>query len=195
MNHAQLVALGRSLRVAGEHGQRLDDADTIVNVEEIRQDLERSLALLNDAISTPKPTTRCPEHPSGPVDPDAFDGCLLCETRRRAGLCAPRHRSGDAPAPTSGDEEAPLRVQSQYGIRSDQPEPRKRWIPEMWNGQAWQMCGTPRHSEQEAHHYLEGLRHSPDAASAYRLVYAYTDHQVRRVWGRPLASPPPPAAL
>lgn len=195
MNHAQLVALGRSLRVAGEHGQRLDDADIIANVEEIRQDLERSLALLNDAISSPKPTTRCPEHPTGPVDPDAFDGCLLCETRRRAGLRAPGPRSGDVPAPASRDEEAPLRVQSQYGIRSDQPEPRKRWIPEMWNGQAWQMCGTPRHSEQEAQHYLDGLLHSPDAASAYRLVYAYTDHQVRRVWGRPLASPPPPAAL
>jgi hypothetical protein len=195
VNHAQLVALGRSLRVAGEHGQRLDDADTVFNVEEIRQDLERSLALVNDAISSPKPTTRCPEHPAGPVDPDAFDGCLLCETRRRAGLRTPRARQGDIPSPASDDEDAPLRVQSQYSIRSDQPEPRKRWIPEMWNGQAWQMCGTPRQSEQEAHRYLEGLCHSPGAASAYRLVYAYTDHQVLRVWGRPLASPPPSAAL
>jgi hypothetical protein len=86
-------------------------------------------------------------------------------------------------------------VQSQYGIRSDQPEPRKRWIPEMWNGQAWQMCGTPRRSEQEAHRYLEELRRTPDAASAYRLVYAYTDHQVLRVWGQPLASPPSSAGL
>ncbi|MGC9436790.1 hypothetical protein [Streptomyces sp. WG5] len=195
MNHAQLVALGRSLRVAGEHGQRLDNADTVPHVEEIRQDLERSLALLNDVISTPKPTTRCPEHPTGPVDPDAFDGCLLCETRRRAGLRTPRPRSADSPAPASGDEAAPLRVQSKYGIRSDQPEPRKRWIPEMWNGQAWQMCGTPRQSEQEARHYLEELRRSPDAASAYRLVYAYTDHQVLRVWGQPLTSPPPSAGL
>ncbi|MFJ2819060.1 hypothetical protein [Streptomyces sp. NPDC087294] len=73
MNHAQLIALGRSLRVVGEHGQR-DGEDSTVSTDEIRQDLERSLALLDDVISAPRPTTRCPEHPTGPVDKDAADG-------------------------------------------------------------------------------------------------------------------------
>ncbi len=38
MNHAQLVALGRALRLAGEHGQRLEDATATAatDVSEIR---------------------------------------------------------------------------------------------------------------------------------------------------------------
>ncbi|WP_331748699.1 hypothetical protein [Streptomyces chartreusis] len=190
MNHAQLIALGRSLRVAGEHGQRLDDSATAPNTAEIRQDLERALALLEDAVTTAKPTTRCPEHPTGPVDPDAADLCLLCETRRRSGQRTTRPYSADM-----DDEAPPERVQSRHRIRADQPQPKKRWIPEMWNGQAWQVCGTPRTSEQEAEQYLGQLRQSPDAASAYRLVYAFTDHQVLRVWGTPTVTPRQPPEL
>ncbi|MER6384925.1 hypothetical protein [Streptomyces sp. NPDC001250] len=74
---------------------------------------------------------------------------------------------------------------SSYRIREDQPQPRKRWIPEMWNGQSWQMCGTPRHSEQEAEQYVSQKYQGPEAASAYRLVYAFADHDVVRVWGTP----------
>ncbi|MDQ1013518.1 hypothetical protein [Streptomyces afghaniensis] len=190
MNHAQLIALGRALRVAGEHGQRLDDNAAALNTEEIRQDLERAFALLEEAVSTPKPTTRCPEHPNGPVDPDAFDGCLLCETRRRSGPLTPSPHSVG-----TDDEVPPTRTQSQHGIRADQPQPQKRWIPEMWNGQAWQLCGTPRQSERDAERYLEQLRHSPDAAAAYRLVYAFTDHHVLRVWGTPALTPRQPSDL
>ncbi|CAL9327241.1 hypothetical protein [Streptomyces sp. SudanB182_2057] len=186
MNHAQLIALGRSLRVAGEHGQRLTDSEATPDTEEIRRDLERALGLLDEAISGPKPITRCPEHPAGPVDPDATDLCLLCETRRRTGQkTTPRPRSA-APAP---DDESPARVQSRHRLRAHQPEPRKRWIPEMWNGQAWQVCGTPRRSEQEAEQYLAELRRGPDPAPAYRLVYAFTDHEVVRVWGTPSPRP------
>ncbi|MER5200525.1 hypothetical protein ACWD3J_44070 [Streptomyces sp. NPDC002755] len=188
MNHAQLIALGRSLRVAGEHGQQLEGG-AAPNVGEIRQDLERALVMLDDAISTPKPTTRCPEHPGGPVDPDAADLCLLCETRRRAGLRAPRPRS-EADIPDTLDEALPARVQSRHSIRAEQPEPKKRWIPEMWNGQAWQVCGTPRQSEQDAERFLAQLRDSPGAASGYRLVYAFTDHDVTRIWGTPTLRQP-----
>ncbi|MFF9090483.1 hypothetical protein ACF1BE_29640 [Streptomyces sp. NPDC014991] len=180
MNHAQLIALGRSLRVAGEHGQRLEDQVADGNTQEIRQDLERALALLEDAVSTSKPTTRCPEHPSGPVDPDAADLCLLCETRRRSGTRAPIPRSADGE-----DDASSMRVPSTHRIREEQPQPKKRWIPEMWNGQSWQMCGTPRRSKQEAEQYLSQQYQSPEAASAYRLVYAFTDHDVVRVWGTP----------
>ncbi|WP_331722298.1 hypothetical protein [Streptomyces canus] len=183
MNHAQLIVLGRSLRVAGEHGQRLDESGPDTNLDEIRRDLERALGLLDEFISTAKPVTRCPEHPGGPVDPDAADLCLLCETRRRAGLRTPRSRAAADGQDAAG--EAPSRVQSRHSVRADQPEPKKRWIPEMWNGQAWQVCGTPRQSEQDAENYLAQLRSGPDAASAYRLVYAFTDHDVARVWGIP----------
>ncbi|MCE0446785.1 hypothetical protein LT493_25995 [Streptomyces tricolor] len=180
MNHAQLIALGRSLRVAGEHGQRLTESETTPDHEEIRRDLERALDLLDEAISSPKPVTRCPEHPAGPVDPDATDLCLLCETRRRAG-----QKTTPWPRSVAPDDEPPTRVQSRHRLRADQPEPRKRWIPEMWNGQAWQVCGTPRRSEQEAEQYLADVRRGLDPAPAYRLVYAFTDHNVLRVWGTP----------
>lgn len=190
MNHAQLIALGRSLRVAGEHGQQLEDKAPAPNPEEIRRDLERALALLDDAVSTAKPTTRCPEHPSGPVDPDAADLCLLCETRRRSGQRTSRPHAAEM------DEDAPpARVQSRHRLRADQPQPKKRWIPEMWNGQAWQMCGTPRQSEPEAEQYVAQLLRGPDAASAYRLVYAFTDHEVLRVWGTPAVTPRQPPEL
>ncbi|MEU8718574.1 hypothetical protein [Streptomyces sp. NPDC048663] len=181
MNHAQLVALGRSLRVAGEHGQRLADHGADASVEEIRGDLERALALLENAVTASKPVTRCPEHPGGPVDPDAADLCLLCETRRRSGTRAPSPRSADRE-----DDERSARVLSSYRIREDQPQPRKRWIPEMWNGQSWQVCGTPRRSRHEAEQYVSEQYRGPEAASAYRLVYAFTDHDVVRVWGTPL---------
>lgn len=180
MNHAQLIALGRSLRVAGEHGQRLEDQGAEANTQEIRQDLERALALLDDAVSSSKPTTRCPEHPVGPVDPDAADLCLLCETRRRSGTRAPNPRPVDGEADASS-----ARAPSSYKIREEQPQPKKRWIPEMWNGQSWQMCGTPRRSEREAEQYVRQQYQGPEAASAYRLVYAFTDHDVVRVWGTP----------
>jgi hypothetical protein len=180
MNHAQLIALGRSLRVAGEHGQRLTDSETAPDIYEIRRDLERALDLLDEAISGPKPVTRCPEHPAGPIDPEAIDLCLLCETRRRTGQkTTPRPRS--APA----DDEPPRRVQSRHRLRAHQPEPRKRWIPEMWNGQAWQVCGTPRRTEQEAEQHVADLCRGPNPAPAYRVVYAFTDHNVVRVWGTP----------
>lgn len=184
MNHAQLVALGRSLRAAGEHEQRLT-GDAGADMTEMRRDIERSMDLLNEAISAPKPVTRCPEHPLGPVDQDAVDLCLLCETRRRAGQGVPaRQRPGQ-----QDDGESTERVPSSYAVRSEQPQPKKRWIPEMWNGTAWQLCGTPRHTEKEAEEHLEQLRRSPDAASAHRIVYAFTDHAVVRVWGTPTVRP------
>lgn len=193
MNHAQLIVLGRSLRLAGEHGQRLEGKDAVLNADEVRQDLERALALLDEAVTTPKAVTRCREHPNGPVDPDATDLCLLCESRRRGGLRAQRPRPVDER--DTEDEGRPVRVQSQHSIRADQPEPKKRWIPEMWNGQDWQVCGRPRQSEQEAEQYLAQLRHRPDAASAYRLVYAFTDHDILRVWGKPVFSTLAPGDL
>ncbi|MFG2885684.1 hypothetical protein ACGFYV_25900 [Streptomyces sp. NPDC048297] len=183
MNHAQLSALGRSLRVAGEHGQRLDDSQAALPPEEIRQDLERALNLLNETISTPKPVTRCTEHPGGPVDPDAADLCLLCETRRRAGSRTPPRQRQTTP---SSDDGPPARVQSRYRLRADQPEPKNRWIPEMWNGQGWQVCGTPRHNMAEAEQHLAQLRQGLNPAQAYRLVYAFTDHNVTRIWGTPV---------
>ncbi|WP_225828771.1 hypothetical protein [Streptomyces naphthomycinicus] len=181
MNHAQLIALGRALRLTGEHGQRLENA-AATDVSEIRNDLQRALTLVDDAIQTAKPTTRCLDHPSGPVDPDAADLCLLCETRRRAGLRTPPHPRPHHP----DDQEAPpLRVPSRHAIRADDPQPVRRWLPELWNGRAWQLCGTPRTSRPEAEQYIDQLFTGPQPAAAYRLVHAYTDHNVVRVWGTP----------
>jgi hypothetical protein len=59
----------------------------------------------------------------------------------------------------------------------------------MWNGQFWQVCGSPRHSEQEAEQYVSHQYRGSEAASAYRLVYAFTDHDVVRVWGTPTLRP------
>ena len=53
MNHAQLVALGRALRVAGEHEERLISGEAVLNMEEIRRDLERAVALLVVTFSMP----------------------------------------------------------------------------------------------------------------------------------------------
>ncbi|MDX3587545.1 hypothetical protein [Streptomyces europaeiscabiei] len=181
MNHAQLSALGRALRVAGEHGQRLEDDNTLAPTDEVRRDLERAMDMLNEALSTAKPTTRCPEHPTGPVDPDAADLCLLCETRRRSGQRSSSRPRVDGTAP----DEAAAHVPSQHAIRAERPEPQERWLPEMWNGQAWQLCGTPRRSRPDAETYLVGLLRGPAPAPAYRLVHAFTDHEVARVWGTP----------
>ncbi|OQD51850.1 hypothetical protein BM536_037685 [Streptomyces phaeoluteigriseus] len=178
MNHAQLVALGRALRVLGEHGEHLSRDTPDAALHEIRADLTRALSQLEESISAPKPTTRCQEHPTGPVDDSARDLCLLCETRRRA-----------APKPAPQDEYSPppvakeVRVQSRYGIREERPQPQERWVPEMWNGQAWQLCGTPRRDRREAEQYIAAQRREAKAAPAYRVVHAFTDHVVVRTWG------------
>ncbi|MEU3341964.1 hypothetical protein [Streptomyces sp. NPDC006668] len=179
MNHAQLVALGRALRVLGEHGEELTSETTDAKLHEIRADLTRAMAQLEESVSKPKPTTRCLEHPTGPVDESARDLCLLCETRRR----------GAAPAPTPLDDFGPpvaakdVRVQSRYGIREDRPQPQERWVPEMWNGKSWQLCGTPRRDRREAERYITAQRRQAKAAPAYRVVHAFTDHVVVRTWG------------
>lgn len=141
MNHAQMVALGRMLRVLGESGDELRGDTPEEALHEIRADLKRALDLLEESTG-PAPTTRCSQHPYGPVDKAAPDGCLLCETRRRSNhRSAYRDRWGGAPADEAGDR--PLPVPSRYGIAADTPEPMVRWRPEAWSGQAWQLCGTP----------------------------------------------------
>ncbi|MFI0240165.1 hypothetical protein [Streptomyces sp. NPDC016845] len=180
MNHAQLTALGRALRLLGEHGDALTGDTADAKLHEVRGDVKRALELLDDTVTGSAPTTRCPEHPQGAVDKSAPDLCLLCETRRRQ---ARRSEYGGGPAPRHADEQP---VMSRYGTREDRPQPQQRWIPEMWNGQVWQLCGTPRHDRREADLYLAAQRRRPDAAMAYRLVHEFTDYEVVRVWGTPV---------
>ncbi|MEV0223722.1 hypothetical protein [Streptomyces sp. NPDC050704] len=185
MNHAQLTALGRALRVLGEHGDALsaDTADT--KLHEVKADLKRALDLLEETVSTAAPTTRCPEHPTGPVDEDAPDLCLLCETRRRIARRSKVNDSfpqGRSPAP----DEIVERTKSRYGVRGDRPQPQQRWLPELWTGQAWQLCGTPRRDKQEAELYLSAQRRGPRPSMAYRLVHEFTDYEVLRIWGTPV---------
>ncbi|MDQ0991555.1 hypothetical protein [Streptomyces sp. V3I7] len=182
MNHAQLTALGRALRLLGEHGETLTAETPDAKLHEVKADLKRALDLLDETVTTAAPTTRCPEHPGGPVDKDAPDLCLLCETRRRS---ARRSEVNDTYARPRAPESAE-RTQSRYGLSADRPQPQQRWLPEVWNGQSWQLCGTPRRDRQEAERYLTAERRTPRSGMAYRLVHEFTDYEVLRVWGTPV---------
>ncbi|MEU6775576.1 hypothetical protein [Streptomyces sp. NPDC046759] len=179
MNHAQIAALGRALRLLGEHGEVLTADTPDARLHEVKADLRRALDLLDETVGTNAPTTRCAEHPNGPVDESAPDRCLLCETRRRA---ARRSEYQGRPPAT----EAPDRAPSRYGVRGDRPQPQQRWLPEAWNGQEWQLCGTPRRDRREAEAYLAAQRRGSRPAMAYRLVHEFTDYEVLRVWGTPV---------
>ncbi|WP_432138823.1 MULTISPECIES: hypothetical protein [unclassified Streptomyces] len=182
MNHAQLNALGRALRLLGEHGEALTADTTDAALHEVKADLRRALDLLDESVGTAARTTRCAEHPNGPVDESAPDLCLLCETRRRAARRA--EYAGPAPQPLPRDHTDP--APSRYGVRADRPQPQQRWLPELWNGQEWQLCGTPRRDRHEAELYLAALRRGSRPAMAYRLVHEFTDYEVLRVWGTPV---------
>ncbi|MET9764658.1 hypothetical protein ABZ016_37265 [Streptomyces sp. NPDC006372] len=179
MNHAQLTALGRALRLLGEHGEALTSDTPDAKLHEVKGDLKRALELLDESVAGAAPSTRCPEHPNGPVDENAPDLCLLCETRRRAA----RRNEFNGPAP---QQPQPAPVQSRYGVSGDRPQPQQRWLPELWNGQTWQLCGTPRRDRREAEMFINAQRRAPRAAMAYRLVHEFTDYEVLRVWGTPV---------
>ncbi|MBN0045036.1 hypothetical protein JS756_13125 [Streptomyces actuosus] len=183
MNHAQLTALGRALRLLGEHGESLTSDTPDTRLHEIRADLRRALDLLEDGLTGAAASTRCAEHPTGPVDESAPDLCLLCETRRRAARRSEVDGAYGRPRQPAGTVE---RVPTRYGVRGDRPQPQQRWLPELWNGREWQLCGTPRHDRREAELYLAAQRRGPRAATAYRLVHEFTDYEVLRVWGTPV---------
>lgn len=185
MNHAQLTALGRALRVLGEHGDALSADTPDAKLHEVKADLKRALDQLEETVTTAAPTTRCPEHPTGPVDEDAPDLCLLCETRRRIARRSKVNDSFPQGRSTTPDEIVE-RTKSRYGVRGDRPQPQQRWLPEMWTGQAWQLCGTPRRDKQEAELYLAAQRRGPRPSMAYRLVHEFTDYEVLRIWGTPV---------
>ncbi|MFG2469137.1 hypothetical protein ACGFXB_27280 [Streptomyces canus] len=179
MNHAQLTALGRALRLLGEHGESLTGDTPDAKLHEVKADIKRALDLLVDSVTGSAPTTRCAEHPNGPVDENAPDLCLLCETRRRAARRAEINGPGARPR-SAGP------TPSRYGVREDRPQPQQRWLPEQWTGQEWQLCGTPRRDRHEAELYINAQRRGPRAAMAYRLVHEFTDYEVLRVWGTPV---------
>lgn len=179
MNHAQLTALGRALRVLGEHGEALSADTPDAKLHEVASDLRRALDLLEETVTTAAPTTRCAEHPNGPVDKSAPDLCLLCETRRRSARRA--EFNGPPPEPRPG-----RRAESRYGVQGDRPQPQQRWLPELWNGREWQLCGTPRRDRREAELFIAAQRRGPRPAMAYRLVHEFTDYEVLRVWGTPV---------
>ncbi|GGZ95527.1 hypothetical protein ACFOOM_13535 [Streptomyces echinoruber] len=183
MNHAHIAALGRALRVLGEHGEALSADTPDAQLHEIKADLRRALDLLEEGVTSEAPTTRCAEHPTGPVDESAPDLCLLCETRRRAARRA--QLTGGYPRTPEADRPA-ASAPSRYGVRGDRPQPQQRWLPELWNGREWQLCGTPRRDRREAELYLAAQRRGPRPAMAYRLVHEFTDYEVLRVWGTPV---------
>ncbi|MEU6538105.1 hypothetical protein [Streptomyces sp. NPDC047000] len=184
MNHAQATTLGRALRLLGEHGDALAATTADSKLHEIRTDLRRALEMLDETVTTAVPTTRCAEHPNGPVDEAAPDLCLLCETRRRAARRS--ELSGGYPGPRPAGHAAEGPAPSRYGVRGHHPQPQQRWLPELWNGQEWQLCGTPRRDRHEAELYLAAQRRGPRPAMAYRLVHEFTDYEVLRVWGTPV---------
>ncbi|WP_369037181.1 MULTISPECIES: hypothetical protein [Streptomyces] len=187
MNHAQLTALGRALRVLGEHGDALGSDTPDAKLQEVKADLKRALAILEDTVSGSAPTTRCGEHPNGPVDESAVDLCLLCETRRRSARRSRQNGDyGQHHRPTDPESATPERTMSRYGVRADRPQPQQRWLPEVWTGQVWQLCGTPRRDRLEAERYLSAERRGARPGIAYRLVHEFTDYEVLRIWGTPV---------
>ncbi|MEU6403168.1 hypothetical protein [Streptomyces sp. NPDC046985] len=184
MNHAQVTALGRALRLLGEHGEALTADTPDARLHEVRGDLRRALDLLEESVGATAPATRCPEHPNGPVDDSAPDRCLLCETRRRAARRS--ELNGSSPYGRPGGASAAFPAASRYGVREDRPQPQQRWLPEQWTGREWQLCGTPRRDRREAELFLAAQRRGPHAAMAYRLVHEFTDYEVVRVWGTPV---------
>jgi hypothetical protein len=82
VNPNQIPDLGRALRVLGEHGDAITRDTPDDKLHEIRADLKKALALV-DQVSGPKPHTDCAEHPFGAVDVEAPDRCFFCQTRRR----------------------------------------------------------------------------------------------------------------
>ncbi|CAM5703538.1 hypothetical protein SVIOM342S_07118 [Streptomyces violaceorubidus] len=180
MNHAQLTALGRALRLLGEHGEALTADTPEAKLHEVRADLKRALDQLEESVTTAAPSTRCPEHPNGPVVqgrprpvpavryPPPHGPPRGVQRRTAAG---PARRAGPVPLRRTGR----LR-----------PQPQQRWLPEQWTGQAWQLCGTPRRDRREAELYIAAQLRGPRAAMAYRLVHEFTDYEVLRVWGTPV---------
>ncbi|WP_112466212.1 hypothetical protein [Streptomyces triticisoli] len=187
MNHAQLTALGRALRLLGEHGEALTADTPDAKLHEVRTDLRRALELLDETVTTVAPATRCPEHPNGPVDKSAPDLCLLCETRRRAARRSEVNGAYPSYDRSAAEPSEPAdRAPSRYGVRGDRPQPQQRWLPELWNGREWQLCGTPRRDRREAELFINAQRRAPRAAMAYRLVHEFTDYEVVRIWGHPV---------
>jgi len=78
----------------------LDNTSPQEAYDAIAERLTATRALLGQ-LTAPVPTTRCGEHPYGPVDEDARDKCLFCENRRRRGRAreAADARPRSAPCP------------------------------------------------------------------------------------------------
>jgi hypothetical protein len=185
MNHAQLTALGRALRLLGEHGEALTADTPDARLHEIKDDLRRALDLLEDSVTTGALSSTGPCGCSGHRVAGAPDLCLLCETRRRAARRSEYGAQGPY-GPSRPHGEQPGAAPARYGVRGDRPQPQQRWLPELWNGQEWQLCGTPRRDRREAEAYLAAQRRGSRPAMAYRLVHEFTDYEVLRVWGTPV---------
>ncbi|BFO22577.1 hypothetical protein SHKM778_89650 [Streptomyces sp. KM77-8] len=178
MNHAQLTALGRALRVLGEHGEALSADTPDARLHEVKDDLRRALDLLEESVNTAAPTTRCAEHPTGPVDKSAPDLCLLCETRRRTA----RRAEFNGPAPSTA-RPTPPRPATEYGRTARSPSnagSRNSGTASRGNSAA-PPPGPPRGGTLH-----RGPEPRPRAAMAYRLVHEFTDYEVLRVWGAPV---------
>ncbi|CAM5704528.1 putative protein OS=Streptomyces tendae OX=1932 GN=GUR47_26580 PE=4 SV=1 [Streptomyces tendae] len=178
MNHAQLTALGRALRLLGEHGEALTADTPEAKLHEVRADLKRALDQLEESVTTAAPAPAAPSirtgrstRPPRPVpavrDPPPHGPPRGVQRRTAAG---PARRAGPVPLQHTGDR----------------PQPQQRWLPEQWTGQAWQLCGTPRRDRREAELYIAAQLRGPRAAMAYRLVHEFTDYKVLRVWGTPV---------
>lgn len=80
MNPDFLPPLARSLRALGEIAARHEVTDS--TLVEIAAELDRARSALSGARGAQRANS-CARHPSGPVDPAAGNGCLLCGVRER----------------------------------------------------------------------------------------------------------------
>jgi hypothetical protein len=80
VNPDYLPALGRSLRALAEFATWREVNDS--TLAEIAAEVDRARALVAQARGARR-ANHCTQHPGGPVDPTAENGCLLCGTSQR----------------------------------------------------------------------------------------------------------------
>lgn len=84
------------MATANDLAYHLDHTSPIEDFQQVMEALHEAYWIAA-ALAAKNSRTECRDHPQGPVDPEPPEGwgvCLLCNSRRRAGLARPRPVTG-----------------------------------------------------------------------------------------------------